>query len=318
MPDFAKTSAVAALDHLTNTQVPALVSCVINVERLRRSARRVDGLIIGTGASDFTKGNTIYPLQYKGKTFQLIDVPGIEGDESRFEKLVKEAVSKAHLVFYVNGTNKKPEKKTAERIRTYLRRGSKVYALRNVRGSGDSYDREEDRVSLGGEEVMKQTIDVLEGVLGKNALIGGHQVQGLMGFCAVAHDGKTTSIHPTREHDLVRQQRSYLKWFRSPKSMLEFSQVKEVARVLHGKLDTFKEDIVQSNKDKVIDLLAENIVILNETLAQHEAFIKKLDPEFKKARKSLAGAISSFEQGVSRQQKSPLERILHNAWRQGF
>ena len=110
-----------ALDALVNQQLTALHDKLLAYERKKAQTRRVDGLIIGTGEADFTKGNTLYPLNYKGKRFQLIDVPGIEGDESKYAHMVREAVAKAHLVLYVNGTNKKPEKATAEKIRSYLR-----------------------------------------------------------------------------------------------------------------------------------------------------------------------------------------------------
>ncbi|EEY3549723.1 DUF1269 domain-containing protein, partial [Escherichia coli] len=79
------------------------VSSFILTERLKNRARRVDGLIIGTGESDFTKGNTHYDLCIDDKVFRLIDVPGIEGNENCYADLVKEAVAQAHLVVYVNG-----------------------------------------------------------------------------------------------------------------------------------------------------------------------------------------------------------------------
>ncbi|MDO8448569.1 MAG: hypothetical protein Q7T10_07155 [Rhodoferax sp.] len=40
--------------------------------------------------------NTLYTLNYTEKTFQLIDVPGIEGDERKYAHMVREA-NAAHL-----------------------------------------------------------------------------------------------------------------------------------------------------------------------------------------------------------------------------
>lgn len=62
----------------------------------------------------------------------MIDVPGIEGDEGKYAHMVRQAVAKAHLVFYVNGTSKKPEG-NGGKIRAYLRRGTQVCPLVNVR-----------------------------------------------------------------------------------------------------------------------------------------------------------------------------------------
>jgi len=277
-----------------------LAKSIADYEAARTTCHRVDGQIIGTGRSDFTQGNVPYTLEYQGKTFELIDVPGIEGDESRFIGMVQEAVAKAHLVVYVNGTNKKPEKATAAKIRSYLRRGSSVCPLVNVRGSADSYEFEEDRASLyqgGGDTTLKQTEGVLAAALGENVLLPGQCVQGLIGFSSLAFDDKSgaTTIHPSRESDLVRHQRNYLNYFDDTAAMYQFCQMESVAEVLKGKLSTFREDIVESNKAKVRELLAENLDVLSKTLESHKAFVAKVAPEFDKCRAAITEAVTSFE-----------------------
>ncbi|NVZ57737.1 hypothetical protein HX797_15830 [Pseudomonas edaphica] len=293
-----------ALDALLNQQLTALHDKLLAHERKKAQARRVDGLIIGTGEADFTKGNTLYPLNYKGKRFQLIDVPGIEGDESKYAHMVREAVAKAHLVLYVNGTNKKPEKATAEKIRSYLRLGTQVCPLVNVRGNADAYEFEEDRESLtahGGATVaLQQTEEVLRSVLGSKVLQPGHCVQGLLAFSSLASDAQTgrTTIDPARGRDLVIQQRNYQKHFASSKAMYEFSQIKPVAKVLHSKLATFREDMVESNKTKVYELLVENISTLQSLHGAHEAFVARSKSEFEKCREAIKGSLERFERLV--------------------
>lgn len=122
---------------LLKNSLPRLLQSLINTEKLKNTANRVDGLIIGTGEADFTKGNTRYTLHIDDKTFQLLDVPGIEGNESRYVHHVKDAIAEAHMVVYVNGTNKKPETATAEKIKSYLEYGTQVYPLINARGFAD-------------------------------------------------------------------------------------------------------------------------------------------------------------------------------------
>lgn len=293
------------LDELLNVQFPALLKSAVVLAKTKANACRVDGRIIGTGEADFTKGNTIYTLHYKGKTFQLIDVPGIEGDENKYASMVREAIAKAHLVFYVNGTNKKPEKGTAEKIRSYLRRGTQVCPLVNVRGNADAYEFEEDRTSLqshgGSDAALKQTMGVLETVLGQEVLLPGLCVQGLMAFSCLAINAekRTTSIHPSRSHDLLVQQRNYLKHFASAKAMFEFSQIKAVAQVLHAKLATFREDIIESNKVKVRELLTENIDVLQTALKEHQTFMARVEPEFEKCREAVNGAVQTFERLIT-------------------
>lgn len=297
---LALPGVAPVLQPLLNQRIPALLQALVEHTRRCALAPRLDGLIIGTGEADFTKGNTTYTLQHKGKIFQLIDVPGIEGDETRYVDEVRKAVAKAHLVVYVNGTNKKPEKATAQKIRAYLRHGTQVCPLVNVRGHADAYEFEEDRESLelqgGAQAALQQTMEVLEPVLGAQVLLPGHCVQGLLGFSALAfHAPGQTSIHPCRDRDLVVQQRNYLKHFPNPRAMYEFSQVKALAQVLHGKLGTFQSDIVESNKVKVRELLTDYLNVLHEQLQGHQVFLARVEPEFDKCRAAFKAALKSFE-----------------------
>ena len=307
-----------ALDALLNHQLTTLLDTLLAYERKRAQAHRVDGRIIGTGEADFTKGNTLYPLSYKGKRFQLIDVPGIEGDESKYAHMVREAVAKAHLVFYVQGTNKKPELGTAQKIRTYLRLGTEVCPLINVRGLADAYEFEEDRESLTGRDAtttaLQQTEEVLRTVLGSKVMLPGHCVQGLLAFSALAIEAQTgrTTIDPSRSQDLVIQQRKYQKYFASPKSMYEFSQIESVAKVLHGKFSTFREDMIESNKTKVHELLVENAETLKVLYAAHEAFIARTKPEFEKCREAIKDAQEQFERLVVSGRKNLWDKLFND------
>lgn len=306
------------LDALLNHQFTSLLDKLLVYEKKKAEIHRVDGLIIGTGEADFTKGNTLYPLNYNGKRFQLIDVPGIEGDESKYAPMVRKAVAKAHLVFYVNGTNKKPEKATAQKIGEYLRWGTQVCPLINVRGNADAYEFEEDRESLtahsGSTSALQQTEDVLRSVLGDKALQPGHCVQGLLAFSALAWESQTgrTTIHSSRSQDLLIQQRNYQKYFASPKAMYEFSQIKPVAKVLHDKLSTFREDMIESNKTKVHELLAENAETLKKLYTTHEAFIARTKPEFEKCREAIKQAQARFERLVVIGRKNLWDKLFNS------
>lgn len=90
-----------------------------------------DGLIVGDGQHDFTKDYNEYNLSINGHPFTLIDVPGMEGNESEFKDVIQEALSKAHCVFYVQGHNKKPDSGTAEKIKKYLGDWAIVYSTSN-------------------------------------------------------------------------------------------------------------------------------------------------------------------------------------------
>ena len=290
----------APLDDLAGARLTALRGAMVALAGRRRAVRKVDGTIIGTGVRDFTADNACYTLQPgPGSAFQLYDVPGIEGNEQRYATMIRHAVAKAHLVIYVNGSNKKPEKATAEKIGAYLKRGTQVCPIVNVRGNADLYEFADQRLGLGAdgrcEKALAQTVQVLQDALGDGVLLPGHCVQGLLGFSALAWHGSDSTIHPSREDDLVLHQRKYLKHFGSPQAMLAFSQVDRIAGVLEQKRKTFRHDIVESNKGKVRELLAENIGALEQMLAQHRRFMKQVEPEFTKCRDTVGAALETFE-----------------------
>lgn len=288
------------LDH----SFPRLIQSIIQTEKLKTTAKRVDGLIIGTGESDFTKGNTHYTLHIDDKDFQLIDVPGIEGNETRYIHLVKEAIARAHMVVYVNGTNKKPEMATAEKIKLYLEYGTQVYPLVNVRGFSEAYEFEEDRLELTQQgaagKALRQTVEVLTEVLGGAVLQKGHCVQGLLAFSALAYDDsiQSTTIHTSRDHNLAVSQQEFFDVFYDRQEMHKFSQIDAVAQTIRNKVTTFREDIVESNKGKVRETLMQYLAVLEKQLAEHRIFLKGTEPEFDKCRAAFRKAIAEFERRI--------------------
>ncbi|MCL1028524.1 DUF1269 domain-containing protein [Serratia sp. arafor3] len=208
------------------------------------------------------------------------------------------------MVIYVNGTNKKPETATALKIKSYLQYGTQVYPLINVRGFAEAYEFEEDRESLaaqgGAASALSQTVEVLTPVLGEDVILQGDCVQGLLAFSALAYDASTgiSTIHPARQHNLGAQQQSFLTVFSSQQAMLEFSQLHAVEQVIKRKQLTFKEDIVESNKKKVLSLLGNYLKLLDSQLLAHRDFLEKIAPKFRDCQDSFRNAIISFEQGV--------------------
>lgn len=306
----------ANIQELLESSLSRFIQSVIQTEKIKNTAHRTDGLIIGTGEADFTKGNARYTLRIGDKTFQLVDVPGIEGNESRYVHQVKDAIAEAHMVVYVNGTNKKPETATAEKIKSYLEYGTQVYPLVNVRGFADAYEFEEDRQDLamqgGAGEALKQTVGVLAPVLGPDVLLPGNCVQGLLAFSALAYnaDTRSTTIHPTRSHNLAVQQAHYFKHFSSQQEMLKFSHINEIACVIKTKVSTFREDIVESNKGKVRESLNQYLLVLEEQLTSHRNFLKKTNPEFEKCHVAFKNAIDAF--------KRQIENNRRNRWNTFF
>ena len=208
-----------------------------------------DGLIVGDGQHDFTKDYNEYNLSINGHPFTLIDVPGIEGNESEFKDVIQEALSKAHCVFYVQGHNKKPDSGTAEKIKKYLGDWAIVYSIQNVRGSVSNYDEEEERKTLlttgviKNERLIKESFKQILGDVYK----GNITIQALLAMCAKASfSGKTDYLQ-----SLIRNQKKLLRYFGSAENVLKFSQFQTLLNTVDNKSQNFKDEIAKANQQKL-------------------------------------------------------------------
>lgn len=98
-----------------------------------------DGNIIGDGRSDYTRKATTYKFTVDGQAFALIDVPGIEGDETKVNEQIGNAVKRAHAVFYVTGKAAPPQTGeagrpgTLEKIKAHLGAQTEIWTVFNKR-----------------------------------------------------------------------------------------------------------------------------------------------------------------------------------------
>lgn len=234
--------------------------------------KKEDGLIVGDGRHDFTKTYEEYHLSIAGHPFTLIDVPGIEGNESEFKDVIKTALHKAHCVFYVQGHNKKPDRATAEKIKKYLGDWVKVYSIYNVRGGVSNYD-EEERETLITPGVLKTESLIqteFKTILGD--VYAGHvTLQGLLAMSAKA------SFSPKRE-DLIRGQQKLLKYFDgSADKVLEFSQFKTLTTLVEQKALNFKSEIIEANKQKLVSLAGNIAADIEQVMESQKSYLANLD-----------------------------------------
>lgn len=240
----------------------------------------VDGGIIGTGRPDFTRSPSEYKLNIKGKDFLLIDVPGIEGDESKFEDIIKRSLEKAHAVFYVNGEGKKIEKNSLEKIKKYMRDSISLYAIFNVHCKAkkeripdiDPTYKEELRAAYKRhEKIAQQTEAELKPFLGES-FKGRMLVNGILGFCSLAINktGRTTIIDD-KEKKLRSEQKKYLKEYSfDRKAMAEDSRIYPLCHIINQRLDSYEREIYEENLKKLTSRM-ENMLKKIEELRQIES-----------------------------------------------
>jgi energy-coupling factor transporter ATP-binding protein EcfA2 len=109
------------------------------LDSLQELAALSDGSIIGDGRADFTRQTQAYAFESEGQHFQLLDVPGIEGDETKVSEQINKAVKRAHAVFYVTSKAAPPQTGdagrpgTLEKIQAQLGAQTEVWTLYNKR-----------------------------------------------------------------------------------------------------------------------------------------------------------------------------------------
>lgn len=272
---------------------------IIFDEETRRNAinnrkEGVDGTIVGDGHSDFTKTYDEYDMTIDGRRFTLIDVPGIEGNEAEYKEGIKKALQKAHCVFYVHGSDAKPNTKTTEKIKEYLNDWVEVYTIRNIRGGSEDYDEEEERETLLTDKVLRASKlceDVFKEVLGKHYK-GNINIQGLLALCAKAN------FSPART-DLIGTQSDLIESFGSAKAIFYFSRFLDVIEVVRDMSDEYKELIIRSNKDKVKALAQRAINEVNNCISKEKEDIANLDLKLKTFERNIYSARIKAEQRLN-------------------
>ncbi|RKV42474.1 hypothetical protein DD764_03765 [Helicobacter pylori] len=208
-----------------------------------------DGAIIGDGRSDFTTETKSYTLKHGNKTFTLLDVPGIEGDEQKVIDQISNATQKAHAIFYVTKTPNPPQKGeegkrgTIEKIQRQLDSQTEVWAIYNKpinspRALKDKLINENEKESL------KILNEKMKGILGKH--YKGHKVVSTQ----AAFYGLAQALIPGT--DFYEKKQKFLKDFKA-EELLYQSHFKLLAEFIAEELlKNSHAKIIQSNCNKAL------------------------------------------------------------------
>lgn len=246
----------------------------------------VDGQIIGTGRPDYTQSSTYYTLSVGERKFLLVDIPGIEGDEGKYREAIKNSLVKAHVIFYVNGSGKKAEKDTLEKIKKYMHDRTSVYAIFNVackakreRVAGfdkATYHEELSEAYENYSKIVSQTEDELKSFL-DGKFKGSITLNGLLSFCSLAMDcsGNTTIIPDDESKRLRADQAKFLKEYSNDSELMKRDShihgVQEIINQWDGKAGD--EEIVRGNLEKLSNRLKE---MLDDVSKLHKAEKEKI------------------------------------------
>lgn len=233
-----------------------------------------DGAIIGDGRSDSTLETKSYTFKYNNKTFTLLDVPGIEGDEKKVKQQISDATRKAHAIFYVTKTPVPPQKGeekkegTIEKIQKQLDSQTEVYTLYNKPINSP-------RALKDGliDENEKESLKILNEKMG--AILGKHY-EGYKAVSAqVAFYGLSSALLP--ESDFYKNKQKFLKDFKA-EELLYQSHFKPLAEFIAEELlKNSRAKIIESNCNKALKVVEQLQKAIKTTIE------KRIDPMIKEA-----------------------------------
>lgn len=228
-----------------------------------------NGSSIGEGRKDYTKKLSTEKLKTEGfSNVNLLDMPGIEGNEDKYIKEIKLAVEKSHIIFYVIGTNKEPEQGTVRKIKSFLKDEAKVYSILNVAGKPSAYRQKK---VLKDEQILKveaRTFDKFKELLFEHYK-GNIILNADLGFLSVAR----LNIHGNTEKEkkFIRNQEKTKEVFDSLNNAYNFSNLEELEKTITDLSKEGTREIIVSNTYKFLKSLDK---VLAKILGEKKIFDK--------------------------------------------
>lgn len=244
-----------------------------------------DGGIIGDGRSDFTRENTFYEFDINNFPVSLIDVPGIEGDESIVKDEILKAVQKSHAVFYVTNKDAAPNEGTLEKIKYYLDSQTEVWIIYNKNATNprvlkNKFKNQDDEQSL--KELENKFKEVL-----------GNHYRGLMVVAGLpAFFSQSTCIEPFSDKE--EQQNKFLGKYNKDE-LYRLSQLGLLKENLSSKIvGNVNEKIKASNLNKVRKIIEDSKTELNNLYKIYQHFERDVKKGIELAKIESEGVFDNF------------------------
>ncbi|WP_313316098.1 hypothetical protein [Pulveribacter sp.] len=292
----ARLEVIAAEPRKLHAELAAKTGEKANVESaFARLVPLQDGSIIGNGRSDFTLQSHSYQFVVGGQQFQLVDVPGIEGDEKQVMSSIDSSVKKAHAVFYVTrnatppGSGSDGQEGTIDKIKRQLGKQTEVWAIFNKSATnpqvlqGQPLTNQNDAIGLA--DMDKSLI----GSLGADTYRGHICVSAMPAFLAAA-----TCLVPNNPH--LRSREKFLASM-GRDEILQRSGIQTFIHFLRSDLcQNFKIKIRDANLKKIRSCLQDGISHLNQARDNFANAAQKLDAQQKSASAQIDGLLSGTSQ----------------------
>ncbi|MBK6851954.1 MAG: hypothetical protein IPG93_10110 [Burkholderiales bacterium] len=258
-----------------------------------------DGQIIGNGRSDFTRQSQAYRFTANGQKFQLIDVPGIEGDEKLVMSAIEASVKKAHAVFYVTRSAQPPgsgsdgQEGTIHKIKRQLGKQTEVWAIYNKSATNPQVLRGETLINENDSIGLVDMGKSLTGTLGADTYKGHICVSGMPAFLASA-----SCLVPNNPH--VNSREKFLKVMKESE-IIERSGMAAFLNFIRAEIcQNFQKKINEANLKKIRSCLQDGIAKLQQAGDHFANAAQKLEAQ----QKSASSQIDELLSGTSQKLKS--------------
>ena len=277
-----------------------------------------DGVIIGDGRSDFTQKSHIYHFEFEDKTFDIIDVPGIEGKEEKVIDEILKAVKKAHCVLYITHSPQPPQKGddkdskakgTVEKIKEHLGSQTEVYSIYNK--AITSPIQLEDSISSKDDELGLSELDLrMEEVLSSKHYMGRKTLSAQIAFYALSNNMIEVEFIDDNDlkkaKNLAKGRKKFLEKY-SQNDLLEKSLFLDFVAFI-------KDDLVSNVMEKIKkSCFSKSHDILNKMSSMLKELYEIYDDLYKECKKEVDESCDNIDRilnGVERGFKSKCDSII--------
>lgn len=266
-----------------------------------------DGEIIGDGRPDFTRASHVYRFTANGQKFQLIDVPGIEGDEKQVMSAIDASVKKAHAVFYVTraatppGSGSEGQEGTIDKIKRQLGKQTEVWAVYNKSAPTPRHLQGETPIQPNDSVGLVDMDSALTRTLGEETYKGHICVSALPAFLASASCLVPTSPYvKSREKFLAAMSAEIVLKRSGMEAFLEFIRIE----ICQG----FQKKISDANLKKIRSCLQEGVDQLRQASESFADAAKKLKAQQKSASTQIDDLLSGTSQRLQSECHDELSR----------